>query len=92
MQIVINIPEWFKEMIDEGEVPCNFPPFLAYGIQHGIVLPKGHGRLIDSDKILSETADMEGNLPDEKDKQSVRFLRFKMESADVVVRADSEDK
>lgn len=51
MQMVIEIPEWFKEMIDKGEAPLEFPLFLAYGIQQGIVLPKGHGRLIDADRL-----------------------------------------
>ena len=52
MQIVIDIPNEIKKQIDEGKaIELNIPLWLAYSIHIGTPLPKGHGRLIDADKI-----------------------------------------
>lgn len=61
MQIVLEIPEWFKKMIDKGEAPLEFPLFLAYGIQQGTPLPKGHGRLFDERDIVNGNYEVIGN-------------------------------
>ena len=45
MQIVIDIPEQWEK--------CNIR-FIKEGIRNGTPLPKGHGRLIDADKIKFE--------------------------------------
>ena len=97
MQILIEISEEDKKELDDSIKGKGFSYFekaklirkILFAVFHGKVIPKGHGRLIDADKILSETADMESNLPDEKDKQSVRFLRLEMESAPAIIEADN---
>jgi hypothetical protein len=49
MQIVIDIPKkWFNYMVREDFTEVNE---LCAVIQHGTILPKGHGRLIDADDI-----------------------------------------
>ena len=53
MQIVINIPEEELLMIKAAEVSEN-SGYLQSLILNGIPLPKGHGRLIDVDKIVYE--------------------------------------
>lgn len=55
MQIVIDIPEKTYNMINAG--------LYDYGdmnviIQNGTPLPKGHGRLIDADKIATHLEEM----------------------------------
>ena len=91
IDLVIRIPrKVYKAICDKNALGCDIGDIKNI-IRNGTPLPKGHGRLIDADKILSETADMECNLSDEKDKQSVRFLRLEMESADVVIEADKKE-
>lgn len=53
MQIVIDIPDKIKETIDrgQGEEEFNIPTWLCHSIVNGTPLPKGHGRLIDADKL-----------------------------------------
>ena len=49
MQIVIDIPQkWFDDMVREDFIEIDE---LCAIIQHSPILPKGHGRLIDADKL-----------------------------------------
>ena len=53
MQVLIDIPNWLYNAIME----CNEPDYsksLGDAVRDGIPLPKGHGRLIDADEIISE--------------------------------------
>lgn len=52
MKLVIDIPDAIKEMADEGDkkiIHMMWMLILIDAIKNGIVLPKGHGRLIDAD-------------------------------------------
>jgi len=50
MQIVIDIADDdYNYLVSSGYVSCKFNAIRA--IRDGIVLPKGHGRLIDADKL-----------------------------------------
>lgn len=58
MQIVIDIPNDHKRVIDnlviEGKkylLPHELVDTILVAIKNGTPLPKGHGRLIDSDKL-----------------------------------------
>lgn len=61
MKIVIDIPEG---MLDELNT-CKFPIQDAYrlcdAIEKGKPLQKGHGRLIDADKMTSELLTIDSN-------------------------------
>ena len=95
MQIVIDIPEVAYEGcldLKANNDDCGLGFSLINAIANGTPLPKGHGRLIDADKILKDTKGMGDNLCDEKDKQSVRYLRIEMESAPTVIEADKESE
>lgn len=91
MQIVIDIDDDFynKFMYGDDVTDDDFNKFVDI-IASGTSLPKGHGRLIDADKILKGIEGMEDNLCDEKDKQSVRYLRIEMKFAPTVLEADKE--
>ena len=53
MQIVINITDYIKEQVDDGKgEELEIPLWLAYEIKNCILLPKGHGRLIDADDLM----------------------------------------
>jgi hypothetical protein len=47
MELVIKIPEEMWERIKDGYVPLGISKYL----KKGTPLPKGHGRLIDENKI-----------------------------------------
>jgi hypothetical protein len=49
MQIVINIPETTYNTI--MNYPKKWDEWALNAIKHGTPLPKGHGRLIDADKL-----------------------------------------
>jgi len=54
MQIVIDIDEnVFTRLFDNGvDTSSEDRDAIDRAVRNGIVLPKGHGRLIDADKIL----------------------------------------
>ena len=53
MQIVINIPEeTYIHLCNGGSIGASL--LIEYAIANGTVLPKGHGRLIDVDKLKEE--------------------------------------
>ncbi len=45
--LVIKIPKWFYEETKEFQ----HPTLIDKAIMNGTLLPKGHGRLIDADKL-----------------------------------------
>ena len=53
MQIVIDIPEQiYKELIQTAIIVTEvYPSTIERALTEGIVLPKGHGRLVDADAI-----------------------------------------
>lgn len=81
MQIVIDIPEEEYERIKESTNKTG----SDYRILNGISLPKGHGRLIDADKIQFENADF-----DTYGDYSRAFDAI--DQADTIVEADKEVK
>ena len=56
MQIVIDIPEEDYKII-KTQVTEGITNSLKMCIANGISLPKGHGRLIDADELLSKHSD-----------------------------------
>lgn len=56
MQIVIDIPEKYKNLLDKGEADGSIRKSILLAVSNGTPLPKGHGRLIDADKtaLLSD--------------------------------------
>lgn len=55
MQIVIDIPEEIKKKRDAGKVLSSEEiATVCMAIKNGTPLPKGHGDLVDFDKICEE--------------------------------------
>ena len=56
MQIVIEIDEnAYTKLFDNGLERYPYPyDALAWAARHGIVLPKGHGRLIDVSELFDD--------------------------------------
>ena len=51
MQIVIDISEKYKKLLDSGEADGSIRKSILLAVVNGTPLPKGHGRLIDADKL-----------------------------------------
>lgn len=86
-QIVINIPdeEYEEIMCDEA---CGLNT-LTRAIAQGKVLPKGHGRLIDVDKLPISPIDIT-DLP--YGKALAVVLLEDIEKAPTVIKADKEEE
>ena len=54
MEIVIKIPEGLKDVFENRNVTALDVEEMRMAIKNGTPLPKGHGRLKDIDKIVSE--------------------------------------
>ena len=72
MEIVINIPkEWYESIMNGNSDALN-----AEFVKKGIVLPKGHGRLIDADLFVQ--------------KHPLAFVRDVINDAPTIIEADKE--
>ena len=62
MQVVIDIPDYLYKVIQEckvieGDNEGNVENVLTKAVENGVVLPKGHGRLIDADVLVDGMED-----------------------------------
>ena len=70
MEIVINIPkEWYESIMNGNSDALN-----AEFVKKGIVLPKGHGRLIDADLFVQ--------------KHPLAFVRDVINDAPTIIESD----
>lgn len=88
MQIVIDIPEWLykelKYMGQHGVVRYRDGFFRA--IFNGNKLPKGHGRLIDADKLKSMYSINRANF------NTVVGIQKWIDDAPTIIEADTESE
>lgn len=90
MQIVIDIPE---DVIESAKSSPNYYPTYHFekiwrAIVNGTPLPKGHGRLIDADKLLYEDIEC-------TDGRTYMVVNaYDVDNAPTIIEADkeSEDK
>ena len=54
MKIVIDIPEHTFKMVNMFGWDNEYNDIFERALENSIVLPKGHGRLIDADAILND--------------------------------------
>lgn len=86
MQIVINISENDYELIKEYGL-ITFPT-VGKAIANGVILPKGHGRLGDLDKI--GLTDFECFMCNGDFKEGLKMYIEKVDKAKTLVEADKE--
>ena len=93
MQIVIDIPE---EIIKDAKESPNYYPSYLFGtiwksIGNGTPLPKGHGRLIDADKLLDEFTELNAVSfyeANEHSREAYYELKNCIKNAPTVLEAD----
>ena len=83
MQIVIDIPEYLYKAIQSYKNPTEEETAIA----NGIPLPKGHGRLIDTDEVYERLNEINGTA-------ELDMAFDVIENAPTIIEADkeSEDK
>jgi hypothetical protein len=85
MQIVIDIPEEIKAVIDKNGTNEIVAETVWQAIKKGTPLPKGHGRLIDADKL--EPRDIS---PEAWYSPMWGFELVDIEDAPTIIEADKE--
>lgn len=97
MQIVIDIDEnVFTRLFDNGIEDygiVNDDLFaIAKSIRKGIPLPKGHGDLIDRGALKADCNEQEVYYDEDYYNEYCGFSLAQVECADVIVKADEEEK
>lgn len=96
MQIVIDIPDDIYEQAINGTEydTLSLGIKLRQSVQEGVVIPKGHGRIIDESKITQTTYEtieeefesmLQGTIKHQ-------YVVFKGSDAPTIIEADKEDK
>lgn len=88
MKIVIDITEDVKAVIDRKGTNETVAETLWQAVKNGTPLPKGHGRLIDADKI--GLTDFECLLCNGDYKEALKMLDDKIKNAPTTIEADKE--
>ena len=91
MELIINIPEEVKGLLDGKAKALNVDLYseLIQAVQNGVVVPKGHGRLIDEDEldvITVTTDDYSGNEVLDV------ILKEDLDEAPTIIEADKGEK
>ena len=86
MQIMIEIPDVdYYDMINDG---CIYNYEIRKAIENGIPLPKGHGRLIDADKL--GFTDFEILMCNGDYKEALKMLLEKIDNAPTIIEAEMD--
>lgn len=101
MQIVIKISDTLKKILDSHDIiTASHPMWVAImmdAIANGTPLPKGHGRLIDADKIATHLEEMRdvwkyyGDEYEEGRCQSYYNALDEVANAQTIIEAESEE-
>ena len=90
MKIVIDIPDGYKKLIDGyvygdwSVLPHKLYESVIKSIAKGKEVPKGHGRLIDADRVIKYWK------PDHDRQFVADYFIHTLETADTVIEAESE--
>lgn len=96
VELVIKIPERiYKQIMTTQSYIFGFSSEKSLSaetlkaIRTGIPIPKGHGKIVDVDKIWDEVPDISSPL--ENHFKTYDFCRF-LENTPAIIEADKEDK
>jgi len=89
MQIVIDIHEKDYQSLKDGHIPFN----VLDVIMNGTPLPKGHGRLIDADRVIKKMEEREEKLKDDRSIWETAGVETALNMfGETIIEAESEDK
>lgn len=100
VELVIKIPDDIYEQAINGTEydTLSLGIKLRQSVQEGVVIPKGHGRLKDADKIANEVNALKdnwnryGNEYESGRYESYDYAVDTIDSADTIVEADKESE
>ena len=87
MQVLIDISNWLYNAIMEHKEPI-YSQSLGDAVRDGVPLPKGHGKLVDADELL--TSEKPRGIADDVWKES--HIYKLLSNAQPIIEADTEDK
>lgn len=97
MQIVIDIPDEEYDVVQNEKYHYIISHYIWEAVKNGVVLPKGHERLIEANKLLqamkNRDADNGGeplNAIDRGYHLAVEHLQIEIDHAPTVIEADKE--
>ena len=91
MQIVIDIDEnLYTRLFDNGVDNYDDAVDMAKVIRKGTPLPKGHGRLIDADKLVPDCREDFEYYDDDEHNVFTAVGIAQIECADTIIEADKE--
>jgi len=90
-EIVIKLSDEEYEALQRASY-YSFDKYTAYiAMKSGITLPKGHGRLIDADKLEKDMNNaLENSLSTYEAKVFVEFMNY-VDEAPTIIEADKEE-
>lgn len=92
IELVIKIPEALHNNIQKG---CGIYPYrLVYdAIVNGTPLPKGHGRIMDVDKIIKKMEEREERLKDNRSMYETACVETALDMfGETIIEADKAEK
>lgn len=92
MQYIIDIPEHMKKSYEDMINHCDYktfeiPRIVVQSIANGTPLPKGHGRLIDADKL--QKSDL---APEPWYSPMWAYSEYEVEDAPTIIEATKESE
>ena len=90
IELVIKIPQ--KEYNDTLQGVFSIDVFRE-AVKNGIPLPKGHGRIMDVDKIIKKMEEREEQLKDNRSMYETACVETALDMfGETIIEADKEDK
>lgn len=87
MELVVNIPEEIVTTLKQGSFGAKYNMYDLVGcVMNGILLPKGHGRLIDADELFDKV-----QFADFSSSNDVNTALFSIGNAPTIIEADKEE-
>ena len=92
MHVVIDVPNWLYNAMLEHKEPI-YSQSLAEAVRDGTPLPKGHGRIMDVDKIIKKMEEREECLKDNRSMYETACVETALDMfGDTIVEADTESE
>lgn len=89
MEILINIPyEYHRNLLRNCRFSSEEIPVVSLAIAAGIILPKGHGDLIDAGALKQRYVARSSDSP--FDKSWITTVRRTINDAPIIIKADKE--
>ena len=93
MQVVIDIDEnLYTRLFDMGANTMRDMRAACSSIRNGTPLPKGHGRLIDADKLVPDCQEDSVYYDDDEHSEFTAVGIAQIECADTIIETDKEGK